>query len=146
MAGHDHIAGYAGDVSVTEAWRLLQSEPSAQLVDVRTAAEWAFVGLPDLSSLERRVHCVEWTRFPGGAPNPAFAAETTAALGSDKSIAVVFLCRSGVRSRAAAIAMTSAGYTRAFNIAGGFEGDLDGERHRGKTNGWKAAGLPWAQT
>jgi rhodanese-related sulfurtransferase len=58
----------------------------------------------------------------------------------------MFLCRSGVRSRAAAIAMTRAGFSRAYNIAGGFEGDLDGERHRGAANGWKAAGLPWKQT
>lgn len=141
-----HSSGYAGDVSVTEAWGALQSDPQAQLVDVRTAAEWSFVGLPDLSQLERRVHCIEWVTFPSMGPNPRFGVEARTALGPDQNVAVYFLCRSGARSRAAAIAMTAAGYTKCFNIAGGFEGDLDAERHRGKNNGWKAAGLPWGQT
>lgn len=138
--------GYSGDVSVAEALAALQADPRAQLVDVRTAAEWAFVGLPDLTGLGRRVHCIEWATFPAMAPNTAFVSEARAALGADQDIAVYFLCRSGARSRAAAIAMTAAGYTKSFNIAGGFEGDLDAERHRGKNNGWKAAGLPWVQT
>lgn len=138
--------GYAGDASVTEAWAALQSDPRAQLVDVRTTAEWSFVGLPDLSSLGRRVHCIEWVRFPAMAPNPNFIAEVRAALGSEQDIAVYLLCRSGARSRAAAIALTAQGYTNSFNIAGGFEGDLDPEYHRGTNNGWKAAGLPWVQT
>jgi rhodanese-related sulfurtransferase len=58
---------------------------------------------------------------------------------------VLFLCRSGARSRAAAVALTGLGFAKAFNVAGGFEGDPDGERHRGNINGWKAAGLPWRQ-
>jgi len=139
-------SSYAGDVSVTEAWAALQADPQAQLVDVRTAAEWAFVGLPDPTALGRRVHCIEWVTFPAMDPNTAFVSEARAALGPDQDIAVYFLCRSGARSRAAAMAMTAAGYTKSFNIAGGFEGDLDAERHRGKNNGWKAASLPWVQT
>lgn len=146
MAGHDQSPGYAGDVSVTEAWDVLLREPIAQLVDVRTAAEWSFVGLPDLSGIGRRVHCIEWQSFPGGGPNTHFTAEVAGALGADKDTPLLFLCRSGARSRAAAIAMTSMGYTKAFNIAGGFEGDLDGARHRGQSNGWKASGLPWVQS
>lgn len=146
MTLHDQTEGYAGDVSVTAAWDLLQKEPTSQLVDVRTTAEWNFVGLPDLSGLGRQVHCIEWQQFPGGSANAQFVAQASAALGGDKTIPVLFLCRSGARSRAAAMAMTEAGYTKAYNIAGGFEGDLDGQRHRGKTNGWKAAGLPWKQT
>lgn len=129
-----------------EAWTALRETPKAQLVDCRTGAERCFVGLPDLSAIGRAVHCIEWLTFPGMGPNPGFTAEADAALGPDKSIAVYFLCRSGARSRAAAAAMTAAGYTNCFNIAGGFEGDLDPERHRGKLNGWKAAGLPWIQT
>ena len=140
---------YAGDISATEAWGMLNSDPKAQLVDVRTIAEWNFVGLPDLSSLGRRVHCVEWQSFPSLAPNPDFAAEISDALssvGADRDAPVLFLCRSGGRSRAAAIAMTRAGYQKAFNVAGGFEGDLNAERHRGNSNGWKAQGLPWKQS
>jgi len=82
------------------------------------------------------------------AANPDFVAEAGAEIakaGADRNAPVLFLCRSGARSRAAAIAMTRAGYTRAYNISGGFEGDLDGQRHRGGTNGWKASGLPWRQ-
>jgi rhodanese-related sulfurtransferase len=137
---------YAGDASVTEAWAALQLDPRAQLVDVRTAAEWQFVGLPDLSVLERRVHCIEWVTYPAMTPNPKFIEDVRAALGTEQDITVYVLCRSGARSRAAAIAMTAQGYTNSFNIAGGFEGDLDAERHRGRNNGWKAAGLPWVQT
>ncbi len=137
---------YAGDLSAAEAWTLLEREPQAQLVDVRTAAEWSFVGVPDLAPLGRKVHCVEWQGFPSMAVNPAFVEDTSRAVGAARDVPVLFLCRSGARSRAAAMALTEAGYTRAFNIAGGFEGDLDGARHRGTTNGWKASGLPWKQT
>jgi len=139
---------YAGDLSVQEAWDRLAADAKAQLVDVRTVAEWNFVGLPDLSSLQRRVHCVEWQTFPSMAVNPAFAVEAQGAVtaaGADKSTPVFFLCRSGARSRAAAAALTELGFTQAFNIANGFEGDPDGERHRGRLSGWKAAGLPWRQ-
>lgn len=137
---------YAGDVTAQEAWALLTQTPAAQLVDVRTAAEWAFVGLPDLSALDRPVHRVAWQTFPTMALNPDFLGEAVAAVGTDKDVPVLFLCRSGARSRAAAIALTKAGYSKAFNIAGGFEGDIDPSRHRGRINGWKAQGLPWVQT
>lgn len=128
---------------------MLEREPKAQLVDVRTMAEWNFVGLPDLSPLGRRVHCIEWQQFPSLTTNPDFVAEAVTAIeetGADRSTPILLLCRSGARSRAAAIALTRAGFTKAFNIADGFEGDPDGQRHRGLTNGWKAAGLPWKQS
>jgi rhodanese-related sulfurtransferase len=140
---------YAGDLGLSEAWTLLSQDPKAQLIDVRTIAEWNFVGLPDLSPLQRRAHCIEWQRYPAMQPNANFVADATEALqaaGAGPDTPVLFLCRSGARSRAAAMAMTRAGFEKAFNIAGGFEGDLNGEGHRGQTNGWKAAGLPWRQT
>ncbi len=140
---------YAGDLGIAQAWDLLEREPQAQLVDVRTVAEWNFVGLPELSSLDRRAHCIEWQSFPTMQPNTNFAAdaaETLQTAGAGHQTPILFLCRSGARSRAAAMAMTRAGFEKAFNIAGGFEGDLNGEGHRGATNGWKAAGLPWRQT
>ena len=135
---------YAGDISAAEAWERLKNDPKAHLLDVRTRAEWNFVGLPDLSSLGRRVHCVEWQGFPNGARNPGFAGEAAQAL-DDANAQVMVLCRSGSRSRAAAIALTQAGFTRAFNIGDGFEGEPDQEGHRGKINGWKASNLPWRQ-
>lgn len=141
-------AGYAGDLTVEESWALLQKEPAAVLVDVRSTAEWTFVGVPDLSGAGKRAVLIEWQVFPGMTPNPAFVQSVKAALGAERpaSAPVLFLCRSGARSRAAAMALTAAGHSRCYNIAGGFEGDLDGEGHRGRRNGWKAAGLPWAQS
>ena len=135
---------YAGDISPTEAWDRLRNDPKAQLLDVRTIAEWNFVGLPDLSSIGRHVHCVEWQSFPSGAQNPGFVTEASRTLG-DPGAQVMVICRSGGRSRAAAIALTQAGFTQAFNVAGGFEGDADREGHRGNISGWKAGSLPWRQ-
>ena len=135
---------YAGEVSAAEAWQRLKTDPKAQLLDVRTMAEWNFVGLADLSSLGRQVHCVEWQGFPTGARHPAFVAQASQAL-SDKDAPVLVMCRSGARSRAEAIALTQAGYRQAINIADGFEGDMDEDGHRGNRNGWKQAELPWRQ-
>ena len=140
---------YAGDLELKAAWDLLASDPKAQLVDVRTVAEWNFVGLADLSPLAREPHRIEWQSYPSMQINPHFAADTAERLqaaGAGPDTPILFLCRSGARSRAAAVAMTRAGFRKAFNIAGGFEGDLDGEGHRGRISGWKATGLPWRQT
>jgi rhodanese-related sulfurtransferase len=140
---------YAGDVVPDQAWELLERTPQAQLVDVRTRAEWAFVGVPDLSALGRDLHKVEWQLFPDMSLNPDFVRSVMERLqhsGADVETPVFFLCRSGGRSRAAAIAMTAAGLKSALNIAGGFEGDVDRGGHRGTVNGWKAAQLPWRQS
>ena len=135
---------YAGEISAAEAWQRLKTDPKAQLLDVRTMAEWNFVGLADLSALGRQVHRVEWQAFPTGARNPSFVAEASQAL-NDKEAAVLVMCRSGARSRAAAIALTQAGFSQAINVSDGFEGDPDENGHRGYRNGWKAAELPWRQ-
>jgi rhodanese-related sulfurtransferase len=149
MAAQNAATDYAGDIGVSEAWDMLASDPKAQLIDVRTAAEWTFVGVPDLSRLGRPVHCLEWQSFPSMAIDPDFAKVTADELrraGAGPDTPLLFLCRSGARSRAAAIAMTRAGFTRAYNVAGGFEGDIDHDGHRGHKTGWKAANLPWRQT
>ncbi len=138
--------GYAGDVSATYAFDILKAEDDAVLVDVRTRAEWSFVGVPDTSDAGKLTHFIEWLSFPEMSRNERFMSELEHALGGGKDMAVFFLCRSGQRSRAAAIAATEQGYMRAYNVEGGFEGGLDAERHRGRVNGWKADGLPWAQT
>ena len=144
-ASHD----YAGDLELSAAWDLLATEAGCQMVDVRTVAEWNFVGLPDLSTLAREPHRVEWQSYPSMQINPHFVedtAERLQAAGAGPETPVLFLCRSGARSRAAAVAMTRAGFQKAFNVAGGFEGALDDDGHRGTVTGWKAAGLPWRQT
>jgi rhodanese-related sulfurtransferase len=135
---------YAGDLSPTQTWELLAAEPDAVLVDVRTQAEWSWVGLPDLSPLGKKVVTIEWNRWPQGGQNPGFLDELRAA-GVDPARPVAFLCRSGQRSAAAARAATDAGYGRAYNVTHGFEGALDDEGHRGGT-GWRADGLPWRQS
>ena len=114
------------------------------LVDVRSEAEWAFVGVPDLSDLNKEPLLIAWQHFPGMTPNAGFVAAVTAKV-ADKGAPILFLCRSGARSKAAAIALTAEGYSACFNILGGFEGDLDPARHRGVLAGWKAEGLPWFQ-
>jgi len=136
--------GYAGDIDCKEAWDVLERDPSAALIDVRTVPEWEFVGLPDLSSIGKQVALVQWQIYRGPAPNPEFLSELEKT-GIAKDATVLFLCRSGARSKSAAIAATSAGYSTCYNVSGGFEGPPDGEGHRGSVDGWKACGLPWEQ-
>jgi rhodanese-related sulfurtransferase len=136
---------YAGDLDPVETYRLLEKDPDAVLVDVRTRAEWAYVGLPDLGALGRDVVRVEWQSFPDNAPNAAFLDELRVA-GVRPDAPVAFICRSGARSRSAAQAATAAGFATAYNVSDGFEGPADAAGHRGTTGGWKAAGLPWRQS
>jgi rhodanese-related sulfurtransferase len=138
-------AGYAGDVTPTVAWKMLTELKDAVLIDVRTRAEWTYVGLPDLESLDKKPALIEWQVFPTMQPNPEFITTLSAAL-PDRQAPLLFLCRSGARSAAAAKAMTAAGYSTCLNVVDGFEGPLDGVAKRGTKGGWKAAGLPWRQT
>lgn len=136
--------GYCGDAAPKQAWEILQQNPDAVLVDVRTQPEWVFVGVPDLSSIGKRAAFIPWQMFPSMQVNGEFTKQFQAA-GAKPDAPVLLLCRSGARSRAAAIALTQAGFARAYNIAGGFEGPHDGQKHRGAKDGWKADGLPWIQ-
>ncbi len=136
---------YAGDLTARQAYDLLADDPAVVLVDVRTKAEWAYVGTPDLAPVGKEAVLVEWLTYPAGTLNPAFLDEL-AAHGVHAGTPVLFLCRSGVRSVAAAELATRAGFTRAWNVSGGFEGPPDADGHRGTTDGWKAAGLPWKQS
>ncbi|NGP06151.1 rhodanese-like domain-containing protein [Rhodococcus sp. 14C212] len=134
---------YAGDITPQQAWELLRENPDAVLVDVRTDAEWKYVGVPETSPIGRRTVFVEWVRYPDGARNGGFVEQL-----KDAGVTggpIVFLCRSGHRSIAAAEAATAAGLAPSYNIVEGFEGGLDAERHRG-AEGWRAAGLPWRQS
>ncbi len=135
---------YAGDITALDTWQRLVDDPEAVLVDVRTRAEWTFVGVADLSSLGREVVYVEWNRIDG-THNERFVEDLQAAGVTPGDRPVFFLCRSGNRSVGAAEVATAAGIAPAYNVSDGFEGDLDENRHRGVT-GWRAAGLPWAQS
>lgn len=127
---------YAGALLPSEAHQLAQA--GAKIVDVRTKPELAYVGrIP--GSL-----AVEWQTYPGNKPNPEFIGELAASAGKDETL--MFICRSGARSHAAAEAAARAGWKESYNILEGFEGDKDAKEHRNTVGGWRVAGLPWTQT
>ncbi|MGP4033563.1 rhodanese-like domain-containing protein [Pseudarthrobacter sp. 1C304] len=132
---------YAGDLTPQEAWAKL--EDGAILVDVRTEGEWAHIGMPDTKATRNDPLFIQWN-LAGGIPNTQFAEQLKRQLKQqapeDQGTELVFLCRSGARSVAAAIAATEAGFT-SYNVLEGFEGEPD--RHGDRTvNGWKNRGLP----
>lgn len=142
------LSGSVDDVPVRATWDRLKANPEAVLIDVRTRSEWAFVGLPDLSSLGRRPILVEWLTFPDNRLNAGFVEQLTEqleAVGANRKTELFFLCRSGGRSRQAAEAMARLGWESCHNVAEGFEGPLDDTRHRGTHPCWKSEGLAWVQ-
>ena len=127
---------YAGEVTPTEAYRLATNH-GARIIEVRSIFEYAQIGRVPHSSL------ISWKHWPSGELNPQFLPKLARTIGFDS--VVLFLCRSGVRSHAAAESSARAGYKFAFNILQGFEGDLNGAGQRGHVGGWRKAGLPWVQ-
>jgi rhodanese-related sulfurtransferase len=145
----DPAGGYAGNVAAKAAWEDLARTPEATLIDVRTQAEWVYVGVPVLQSISKATVLVAWDEFPTGEIVPDFVGRLRAELdqrGIGPDAPLYFICRSGNRSRHAAIAATTAGYRHAYNIEQGFEGRLGSDRHRGTAGSWKAEGLPWVQS
>jgi rhodanese-related sulfurtransferase len=136
--GESHGLPYEGALLPGEAHELLSLAPGAKLVDVRTRAEWDWVGRVP-GSVE-----IEWQGYPGGQPNPSFAQELVHQV--DRESLVMFMCRSGARSHAAASVAKQLGYTAVYNILQGFEGDKDPSGHRSTVGGWRHAGLPWIQS
>ena len=132
------------DVAPSQAWQALAENPDAQLIDVRTNAEWTYVGVPEISALDKRVLLIPWQAFPSGAVNRDFV-EQLRTSGVTEAHALYFICRSGARSLAAAEAARAAGYATVYNVADGFEGPPDAQGHRGAIAGWKASGLAWRQ-
>jgi rhodanese-related sulfurtransferase len=132
------------NVPPAQVWEALRSDPNAQLVDVRTEAEWNFVGLPDLSPTGKQAVLIQWQVYPTMQVNAKFADQLTEA-GFTPEHHLYFICRSGQRSLAAAQAAQAAGFRHAYNVAEGFEGPPNGAGHRGTTAGWKARDLPWRQ-
>ena len=132
------------NVSPGKTWEALKTNPQAQLVDVRTDAEWNFVGVPDLAAAGKQVVLLSWQMYPAMARNESFEAQLGKA-GFAPEHHIYFLCRSGVRSLAAAEAARAAGFQNVYNVADGFEGPPDGAGHRGSISGWKADRLPWRQ-
>jgi rhodanese-related sulfurtransferase len=143
MPGND----YAGDVTAQAAWEILKSKPHSLLVDVRTEVEWKLIGTPDLSSINKEPLYLQWVTMKG--VNTNFVAELKQQL-EERNISndspIYFMCQSGGRSKIAAKQCAELGYTASYNIAEGFEGDLDEHNHRNSVSGWKVAGLPWVQS
>lgn len=129
---------YQGALTPKEAQQLLQVAPGVKIVDVRTRAELDWVG-----RISGAVE-IEWMTYPGMQANPHFLAQLNQQV--EKESLVLFICRSGGRSHAAAAAATQAGYTTCYNVLEGFEGDLSEAKHRNVSGGWRAAGLPWTQS
>ena len=128
---------YEGALLPAEAYQLTAQAANAKLVDVRTRAEWEYVGVIP-SSIQ-----IELLTYPGSKPNPDFLEELKANV--DKEAIIMFICRSGARSHNAAMLATQAGYLDCYNVLQGFEGDKDANGHRNSVGGWRAAGLPWKQ-
>ena len=130
---------YAGAVTPRQAYDLVHQDARVKLVDVRTSAERDWVGKVALP--EGQHVAVQWSTYPGGVPNPDFVQQLGALVGQHD--VVLFLCRSGVRSRHAAALATAHGFVNSFDILEGFEGDKDADGHRKTVGGWCKAGLPW---
>ncbi len=137
--GQEKELPYAGTVTPTEAYTLLQQNPAVKLIDVRTNAERDWVGRVAIPDTQHAA--VQWSLYPGGTPNPDFLEQLARVASTDNVL--LFLCRSGVRSRHAAKLATEHGYLNCFDVLEGFEGDKDAEGHRKTIGGWCKAGLPW---
>lgn len=132
------------NVAPEHVWDTLRSDPSARLVDVRTPAEWSYVGLPELEASGQDPVLIPWQVPPTMHVNTDFV-EHLKQSGLTPEHRLYFICRSGARSLAAAQAAQQAGFPHAYNVADGFEGPPDDQGHRGQLAGWKSAGLPWSQ-
>ncbi len=130
---------YAGAVTPAEAFTLLQADSGIKVIDVRTQAERDWVG--KIHVPEAQHFSIQWTLYPGGAKNPDFLQQLAQCAQPDDVL--LFLCRSGVRSRYAAEVATANGYQNCFDILEGFEGDRNDAGHRKTIGGWCRAGLPW---
>lgn len=138
---------YAGDLDPDETMHRLESEPSAQLIDVRTRGEWQMVGVPDLARAGKTPIFLEWQVAPAMQVAPDFLDKLAAELkarGIGRDAPLFFMCRSGARSAAAAAAATAAGFAHAYNVSEGFEGKAGASDRLGRPAGWKNK-LPWTK-
>jgi len=144
-------AGGVEEIGPKGAWEALATDKPTLMIDVRTTAEWSFVGAPDLGALNQSVAFIEWQSFPSMGVNQNFAEEALSAADQANAEEIYFICRSGARSMNAAMTTSAAAAAAGrkltcINVSEGFEGDPNAQGHRGELNGWKANGLPWRQS
>lgn len=133
------------NIDALGAWKILSEVKHSALIDVRTAEEWKFTGVPDLKSLGEKMVLISWQLYPDMSINGNFL-EKMQNLFPNKQTSLLYLCRSGFRSFEAASSMYNNGYLASYNISDGFEGNLDNQSHRNSTSGWKWSNLPWRQS
>ena len=138
------VDGYAGDITPVETWETLKNDERSILIDVRSAAEWAYVGITDLETIHKEAAKIEWKIFPNMAINPVFINQVKVICDSP-DIKIFSLCRSGQRSIETSRILTEVGFKKCYNVLEGFEGNMDNNKHRGYSGGWKFHGLPWKQ-
>ncbi len=134
------------NISSVDSWNILREVDGAQLVDVRTQPEWKFVGVPDLTSINKQVKKISIFEYPDMEINNNFLADLDEAeLKRDAKL--IFICRSGGRSAIAAELAVTNGFSDCYNVMDGFEGYINPEsNHRNETSGWKYNQLPWEQS
>jgi rhodanese-related sulfurtransferase len=138
------VEGYTGNITPPETWEILKNDEYSILIDVRSAAEWSYVGVTDLASINKEAITIEWKSFPNMTINPDFINQVKRNCASP-DIKIFSLCRSGQRSIETSRALTEAGFKNCYNVLEGFEGDKDNQEHRSCSGGWKYWGLPWKQ-
>jgi rhodanese-related sulfurtransferase len=131
-------------LSPPKAYELLQQNPKAKFIDIRSSMEYLFVGHP-----VGAVH-IAWIDDPDWSLNPDFVDEAKHLVSKENDNnpldnPLVLVCRSGVRTLQAAEVLIEAGFTQIIHIDEGFEGDRDDNFHRSSIGGWRYHGLPWEQ-
>ncbi len=134
---------YKRNLLPKQAFENLQNNPEALFIDVRSSAEYKFVGFAHDSVL------IPWTDEPNWQPNPESFADAVMNKLKDRDNAldteIILMCRSGFRSNDALKCLEASGFTHVSHVASGFEGDLDEFDQRGNLNGWRHDGMPWSQ-
>ena len=133
-------------ISPQEAWEIMQKEPRTVMIDVRSDMEFLFVGHP-----VGAIH-IPWIDYPDWRLNPDFVTEVRKlVLGGicyekpNSGVPILLICRSGKRSLEAGHLLIKEGFCDVYNVAEGFEGELDERHHRSTLGGWRFHGLPWEQ-
>ena len=132
------------DITSVECFNKLSEISNSYLIDVRTKPEWEFIGVPDLSSLNKKILFISWLVYPRMTINSLFENQVLES-NIEKNDKLFLICRSGTRSFHAAKFLVSCGYNHCFNVADGFEGHKNALSQRSTSNGWKYNNLPWKQ-